>query len=103
MIKECVVSNGSIINIGAWDEQRESVEVEPALYDEDGNITKEAIYEDQMKNPFPEGATIEERDFEYDSERGWYEVGTEAPKTSQQEIDELKQLIADLASLQLGV
>jgi hypothetical protein len=79
MIKECIVKDGKVINIGSWDEQRENVEISPAEYDEDGNIIKEGVFEEQIKNPFPVGATIEERDFDYDPDRGWYEIGTSAP------------------------
>lgn len=117
MIKECVIKDGRVINIGTWDECRvpievgpaefETVEISPAKFDEEGNLIeeavfevrtiKEAVYEDLITNPFPEGATIEERDFEDDHDRGWFEVGTEPPKTPQQEIEELKQLVAALS------
>ncbi len=103
MIKKCYILNGEIINIGEWDSQKQPVEINSAEYDEEGNILKEAVFEDKEINPLPEGVIEEERDFEYDADRGWYEVGTEAPKTPQQQIEELKQLVADLASLQLGV
>lgn len=59
MMKSCVVLDGTVINIGEW--EHNYIEV-------DG--------EQVTQNPLPEGATIEERDFEYDSECGWYEVGT---------------------------
>lgn len=90
MIKECVILDGRIINIGAWDEQRENVEIFPAECDEEGNEIKAAVYEEQIKNPMPEGATIEERGFEYDPDRGWYEVGDNSAR-----IYELKKLLAE--------
>jgi hypothetical protein len=66
MIKKCVVLNGKVINIGEWD---------------DMNGT----------NPMPEGATIEEHDFEYDPDHGWYEVG----KEGEFEIAELKKQLSE--------
>ncbi len=87
MIKECVVLDGKIINIGPWDYQVES--------DESGV--------EVIGNPVPEGATTEHRDFEYDPDSGWHEVGAPAPKTDTEKIAELQQLVADLASLTLGV
>lgn len=65
MIKRCVVLNGTIINVGEWDYQ----------YDSEGNA----------QNPFPEGAVVEERDFEYTEEHGWREVGF-VPKPSEVEL-----------------
>lgn len=56
MLKTCVVLNGEIINIGPWDYRVEPVEVEPAEYDKDGNLVKEAVYENIARNPLPEGA-----------------------------------------------
>lgn len=46
MLKECVVLNGQIINIGEWDDQ-------------------------EGKNPLPEGAVIEERGITQNSDGGW--------------------------------
>lgn len=93
MMKTCVILDGQVIHIGEWDYQVESVEVEPAEYDEEGNVTKEAVYEDQAMNPLPEGATIEQRDFEYSDDRGWYEVGTVEPPSVQERIDMLENTI----------
>lgn len=73
MLKSCVVLNGVVINIGEWDYLYE---------DSDG--------EQVVRNPMPEGATIEERDFDYQPDRGWYEVGTPAPKTPAERIAELE-------------
>lgn len=72
--KPCVILNGEVINIGPWD-------------DLDGT------------NPMPEGAIIEEREVEQGEDGGWYVVGETRPKTPQEEINELKQLIADLSEL----
>lgn len=88
MIKECVVLNGQVINIGEWDYRIEQVEVKAAVIDEETQeIIQPAEYEDVVRNPMPEGATIEQRDFEYDENRGWYEVGTTAPLS---EIEKLR-------------
>lgn len=76
MIKNCVVLNGEIINIGDWDYQLQPVEITPAEYDEEGNVTKEAVYEDQAMNPLPEGAAVEERDIVEDPDGGLIEAGT---------------------------
>ena len=35
MLKECVVLNGKVINIGPWDYRVEEVEVTPAVIDEE--------------------------------------------------------------------
>ena len=73
MIKKCYVLDGKIINIGEWDYQK--------TIDEQG---KEVVC-----NPLPEGAIEEERDFECNEERGWYEVGT-IPQPSEIEILQAK-------------
>lgn len=103
MIKQCVVLDGKVINIGAWDEQRQNVEIDPAEYDEDGNIIKEAVCEEQIKNPFPEGGTIEERDFEYDSDRGWYEAGTSKPPTAEEQLQAQAEAIMTLMEVLASV
>lgn len=97
MIKTCVVLNGKIINVGEWDYQIIRKEVSPEERDEFGNITKEAEYEEEIGNPLPEGAVVEERDFEYDLDRGWYEPGTQMPLT---ETEILKSQLAE-ANLQI--
>lgn len=91
MIKKCYVLNGKIINIGEWDFQTQQIEIEPPKYDSQGNLIKEAVFEEQVLNPIPEGATVEERDFEYDPNYGWYEVGTEV----KYEIVELKKQLTE--------
>jgi len=55
-------SNGNLINIGEWDTMPEQVEVQPAQYDEEGNLITEAVYETVERNPLPEGAYCEERE-----------------------------------------
>lgn len=77
-MKKCVVLNGQIINVGDWNYQYQQVETLPAEYDKDGNVIKEAVFEQVATNPLPIGVAIEERDFEYSEDRGWYEVGTVA-------------------------
>ena len=91
MIKSCVVLDGKIINVGEWDYQIGPIMVTPAEVDGEGNVITPAVYEDAPRNPLPEGATFEERDFEYDPDRGWYESGTPAPKTPEERIAELER------------
>lgn len=74
--KPCVILDGKVINIGPWD-------------DLDG------------ANPMPEGAIIEEREVVQGDDGGWYVVGEPRPKTQQERIDELEQLVADMAELLL--
>ena len=63
MIKKCWFdANGNLINIGEWDTMPEQIEVQPAQYDEDGNLIDEAVYETVERNPIPEGAYCEERE-----------------------------------------
>ena len=76
--KKCVVQDGRVINVGEWDYVIVPVVVDPAIALEDGTIIKEAVIEQQITNPFPEGATIEERDFEFYEDTGWVEVGAAA-------------------------
>lgn len=94
MIKQCVVLDGKVIHIGEWDYQYEQVEVKPAVIDPD---TKEVIepaeYETVAQNPFPVGAVIEERDFEYDPDRGWYELGTPKIPTAEERMAALEEAL----------
>jgi len=94
MIKECVILSGKIINVGSWDYQKKVVEITPAEYDAEGNITKEAVFEEQTRNPLPDGAIIENRDFTYDVDRGWYETGTPTPVSAEEKIAQLEQQLA---------
>lgn len=64
--KKCVVLNGKVIHIGEWDDQ------------------------------LPEGAIIEERDFEYDVDRGWYEVGTIPEPTTKERIEALELAMLEM-------
>lgn len=72
MIKKCVVLNEKVINVGDWDYQ---------------------IVDDGITNPLPEGAVIEEREFEYTEKHGWRQVGIDIPLS---EIEQLKKQQADL-------
>lgn len=83
MMKPCVVLNGKVINVGDWDYQYTEVDGEQVA-----------------QNPLPEGAVIEEREFEYDEDRGWYEVGTTLPKTQE---DYLIDLDFRLSLIELGL
>lgn len=79
MIKSCVVLKGKIINIGEWDYQYTKVNDEQIAL-----------------NPMPEGAVIEERDFEHDEDRGWYEVGTYPEPTAQERIEALEAALLEV-------
>lgn len=74
MLKECVILNGQIINIGQWDYQIMRVEIEPAKINDAGDIIMEAVYEDRVTNPIPEGAVIEQRNFIQNSDSGWVQA-----------------------------
>lgn len=71
MMKKCVVLNEKIINIGEWDDLN-------------------------GENPMPEGATVEERDFDYDPNRGWYEVGTLQEPTAQERIEAIEAALLEV-------
>lgn len=89
MIRTCVVLNGKIINVGEWDYQRQSVMIKSPKYDDEGNVIEEAIYEEMVLNPLPEGAVIKEKDFEYSEDDGWGEVKT-LNEVKNNKINELK-------------
>ncbi|MNW33505.1 hypothetical protein D3C74_104690 [compost metagenome] len=82
MIKDVVVFDGQVINIGPWDEQVRPFLVSPAEYDEEGNIMKEAVYEDRVMNPMPDGAKIEEREIEVAPDGGMVIKGASTQPTS---------------------
>ncbi|MEK3950297.1 hypothetical protein MHB46_17950 [Paenibacillus sp. FSL H7-0703] len=93
MIKECVVLNDEVINIGPWDYNRQQVLLSPAEYDDEGKVTKEAVYEEQTTNPLPEGATIEEREIEVAPDGGLVIKGSVQPTGDEllgQQLTELK-------------
>lgn len=80
MIKDCVTLNGQVINIGPWDYMIQQVQVgerelEPAEYDEEGNLIKEAVveplYEDQVTNLLPEGAIVEQMEVSQTADGGF--------------------------------
>lgn len=82
MMKECVILDGKVINVGQWDYQYENIDGEQVA-----------------KNPIPQGATTEQRDMEYDENRGWYEVGTaETPS-----IEERLKSAEDTITMLLGL
>lgn len=87
---DVVVLDGRVINIGPWDEQIQRILVEPLHYDDQGNITKEAVYEYRVTNPFPEGAVIEQREIEEAPDGGLIVKGTAKPS----ETDLLGQQLA---------
>jgi hypothetical protein len=95
MLKQCVILNGQIINIGEWDYQMQPFELEPPQYNEEGELIKEGVYEDRPTNPFPEGTTTEERNVEYDADRGWYEVGMVALPTIEERMRITEDWILD--------
>ena len=77
MIKKCYILDEKVINIGEWDYQK--------TINEQGT--------EVVNNPLPEGATEENRDFEYNEERGWYEVGKPNEPTSDEQIKELEEMV----------
>jgi hypothetical protein len=99
MLKQCVILNGQIINIGEWDYQIQPFELEPPQYNDDGELIQEGIYEDRPTNPLPEGATVEERDMEYDADRGWYEVGTVSAPTESDRISAVESALLSMMGL----
>jgi hypothetical protein len=93
MIKDVVVLNSKVINIGPWDEQIRPVLVSPSEYDDEGNVTKEALYEDRVMNPMPEGAVIEEREIEVAPDGGLIVKGSAQPTSDEllgQQLAEMK-------------
>lgn len=108
MIKKCYVLDGKVINIGDWEYFKKQVEVSPAEYNDEGNVVKDAVFEEVVTNPMPEGAVEQERNFEYSEERGWFEVGI-IPKPNEievlqaklnsatQQLDFQEELIVELA------
>ena len=85
MIKEVVLLNGQVINIGQWEYMTESVEVEPGKF------------EDRVLNPLPVGAEIQEMEVEQDVSGGWYVVGL-SPESHQSPTDLIG---AELTALKL--
>lgn len=74
--------NDKVINIGDWDYQYIEIDGEQV-----------------PQNPLPEGATIEERDFEFSEDRGWHEVGSVAIPTDKERIEMLEDTINFLLGL----
>ncbi|MEK3787551.1 hypothetical protein [Paenibacillus sp. FSL K6-1230] len=83
MIKDVVILDGQVINIGPWDEQIQRVLVSPAEYDDEGLIVKDAVYEDVVTNPMPEGAVIEQREIETALDGGLIVKGTAKPSETE--------------------
>lgn len=71
MIKNCVVLGGKVINVGDWDAQQ----------------------------PMPTGAVVEQRDFEFSADRGWYEVGTAAAPTPEERVAAVESAIISILGL----
>ncbi|OAZ49764.1 XkdW family protein [Paenibacillus polymyxa] len=92
MIKDCVVLNDEVINIGPWDYKLQQVLKSPAEYNDEGKITKEAVYEDRITNPLPEGATIEEREIEVAPDGGLVVKGSVQPTSDELLGQELTQI-----------
>lgn len=80
MIKKCYVIDAKVINVGEWDYQK--------TINEQG--------EEVISNPLPQGATEENRDFEYTEERGWFEVGKITEPTEKERVDMLENIILTL-------
>ncbi|AJG62022.1 MULTISPECIES: hypothetical protein [Bacillus] len=99
MIKKCVVLNGNVIHIGDWDFMIVSVVAKEAEYDIEGNLISEPIIENKETNPLPQGATIEERRFDYSKDKGWFEVGAVSLPTSEERISQLEDTVNYLLGL----
>lgn len=108
MIRQCVVLNGQVINIGEWDYQTEQVETKPAIIDEE---TQEAIepaeYETVIRNPLPDGAEFVDIEVVVGADGGLYPADYTPPKTDKERIEELESentmlqlALADLAEAQ---
>jgi len=97
VIKTCVFdADGNLINIGEWDEQIQSIEIEPAAYDEEGNLIEDAVYEDQPTNPLPAGAYTEEREVVYDERYGWRLADQPAPVSDKDRIEALEAALLEV-------
>lgn len=93
MMKTCVFDAvGNLINIGEWDYREEQVVSKSAIIDEETQeVVEPAEYETILRNPLPDGAYSEEKEVYQDDDGAWRIVGTAAPKTPEQEIEELRQ------------
>lgn len=97
MMKTCWYdANGNLINIGEWDAQPEKVEVQPAQYDDEGNLISEAVYETVERNPIPPGAYFEERAVEQDEDGGWHVVGHPRPITLQERLKAAEDMMLEI-------
>ena len=81
MIKKCVVLDGVIINIGSWDYQ----------------IGDDGV----LNNPLPIGAITEDREFEYDADYGWREVGALPQATDSERITATEEAINTLITMSM--
>lgn len=102
MLKECVVLNGKVINIGPWDYRVEEVEVTPAVVDEETKeVVVQAVTEMVVQNPLPIGSSIETRDFEYTDDKGWYEVGYVHEPSLQERLEIAEQALLALMEVKV--
>lgn len=83
MMKDVVLLNGEVINIGPWDYKVENVVIEPGEYDEEGNVIKEPVYVERETNPLPSGAVTEEREIEETPDGGLIVKGTAKPSETE--------------------
>lgn len=79
MIKECVVLNGAVINVGPWDYQYIEINGEQVA-----------------QNPLPDGAVVESRDLDYSNDRGWHEAGEILPPTTEERLAAAEMMIIEL-------
>lgn len=103
MLKECVLLNDQVINIGPWDYQIQQIEVGQ---DEAG----QPIYEDRQANPLPDGAIVQEIEIIEGPDGGLYPadytpIETDAEKLARLDVEnaELKQAIADLTMTMVAI
>ncbi|MED4726985.1 hypothetical protein P9597_02320 [Aneurinibacillus migulanus] len=96
MIKECVVLNGTVINIGPWDYKKINIQ----LPTEEGQEPK---YEEIITNPLPEGAEIVELEIAEGPDGGLYPVEQPPPKSEIQKLKEEFRHDLDKAVIELSM
>lgn len=94
MMKDCVLLDGKVINIGKWDCQVQSIVVSPAEYAENGDLIKEAVVEERETNPLPAGAIVTELECLQNEDGGWYavEYAPQLPDSLEAAVTELRAL-----------
>lgn len=94
MMKQCVLLDGAVINIGPWDTQIQTFVVKPAEYNADGTLLHEEETEERETNPLPAGAIVTELECSQNEDGGWYavEYAPQLPDSLEAAVAELKLL-----------